>query len=153
MTTPTFLYNLKSVAPSSFAMAKLDSDFNIAAVYNLAPSKNGHYSCDCPANARAVITKPCKHRRMLPIMLGAVNTDRFYNPENGSWCQLLGDLDRPQAEPPIDLEAAPSPIGSTGSGETRAAPITADMAVVDVLSIIPSSSPTAPSQAPTIRRR
>lgn len=128
MSNPTFLYNLKSQG-TAFIMAKLDTDFNVAAVYNLTP-KGFSYTCDCPANSRSVVTKPCKHKRMMPMMLGAVNTDRFYNPESSSWCQPLGDIDRPQAEPEtladipmgqlsntervvmeaLVCEAAPSPI-------------------------------------------
>lgn len=104
------IYNLKLLAHDTYAMAKFDADdFTVLAVYNLAPSRNGHFSCDCPANNRTVITKPCKHRRMLPLMLGAVNTDRFYNPDTGAWCEPLGDLDRPEAGRYGEAEAAEAP--------------------------------------------
>ena len=42
---------------------------------------------------------------MLPFMLGAVNTDRFYEPESRSWCQPLApDLAAAvagEARPPV----------------------------------------------------
>lgn len=99
MTQPNPIYNLRSLADGAFMMAKFDEDFCVAATYTLTPSRNGHYSCDCPAGSRAVVTKLCKHRRMLPLMIGAVNTDRFYEPEHGAWCEPLGDLFRPTADP------------------------------------------------------
>lgn len=85
------LYNLKSVAPGHWAIAKFDADFNVAAIYNLI--EKGHsYTCDCPANNRSVVTKPCKHKRMMPFMLGAANTPRFFDPEAGRWHEpLLGE--------------------------------------------------------------
>jgi len=93
------IYNLKMLAPNKYQMAKFDEEFNVQAVYNLLPASKGQgYTCDCPANNRTVITKLCRHRRMLPLMLGAVNTDRFYEPETGSWCEPLGDLLRPTAD-------------------------------------------------------
>ncbi len=97
------LYNLKSLAPNTYALAKFDADFNVLAVYNLAP-KGHSYTCDCPANQRSVVTKPCKHKRFLPFMLGAVNTDRFFDPETGSWHQPLGDMHRVEPEPELTAE-------------------------------------------------
>lgn len=147
-----FLYNLRSTL-SGFAMAKLDSDWNVAAVYNLAPSRNGHFSCDCPANARAVITKPCKHRRMLPMMLGAVNTDRFYDPENGSWCQPLGDLHRVDLEQVVG-EAAPLPIDPVAVFENAKRELEAAGVPDPVYVPVPDPNPVRiPSSAPTLRRR
>src|SRR5579872_1886367 len=104
MTAPTFLYNLKSNGPA-FVMAKLDADLNIAAVYNLAP-KGFSFTCDCPANNRTVNLKPCKHKRMLPFMLGAVNTDRFYDPDTRTWHQPLtvaGEAGLPASEDESDV--------------------------------------------------
>lgn len=88
------LYNLHIVEPGHYKMAKFDSDFNVAAVYDLT-AKGAGYSCNCPASARVVKYKPCKHQRMLPYMLGAVNTDRFYDPETGRWHQPLA-IDKPE---------------------------------------------------------
>lgn len=82
------LYNLRILAEGHYAMAKFDPDFNVEAIYNLH-AKGVGYSCDCPAGQRSVKLKPCKHQRMLPFMLGAVNTDRFYDPEAGRWHQPL----------------------------------------------------------------
>lgn len=100
------LYNLRITTPGKFQMAKFDTDFNVEAVYDLE-AKGHSYTCNCPANNRTVITKPCKHKRMLPLMLGAVNTDRFYDPVTGSWSQPLGDLVRPQAVEVEGREALP----------------------------------------------
>lgn len=82
---PNPLYAVRQSGPDAFQMAKFSMpDFNVAAIYNL--TRKGHsYTCDCPASARAVKTKPCKHQRMMPYMLGAVNSDRFYEPETGNW--------------------------------------------------------------------
>lgn len=86
---PAPLYAVRQFAPDEFQMAKFSMpDFNVEAVYNLR--KKGHgYTCDCPASHRAVKTKPCKHQRMMPYMLGAVNSDRFYEPESGRWINAL----------------------------------------------------------------
>lgn len=97
------LYNLKQLAPNKFQLAKFDEDFNVAAIYNIEPHR-GDWSCDCPANQRTVVLKKCKHRRMMPLMLGACNTDRFFDPNTGNWLQPLGDIDRPQAKPSIASE-------------------------------------------------
>lgn len=107
MTKPApSLYNLKLLAPNHFAMAKFSSDFEVEAVYELASNGRGDYSCSCPANLRSVVLKKCKHRRMLPLMLGAVNTDRFFDPASGSWHQPLGDLARPEAKPEVACTCA-----------------------------------------------
>lgn len=86
---PNPLYAVRQFGPDEFQMAKFSMpDFNVEAVYNLR--RRGHsYTCDCPASARAVKTKPCKHQRMMPYMLGAVNSDRFYEPETGQWINAL----------------------------------------------------------------
>ena len=83
------LYALRMLAPGHFTLAKFTMpDFTVEATYNLTAKGTG-YACDCPASARVVKYKPCKHQRMLPFMLGACNTDRFYEPESRSWCQPL----------------------------------------------------------------
>ena len=102
------LYALRLVAPGHFTLAKFTMpDFNVEATYNLIAKGTG-YACDCPASARVVKYKPCKHQRMLPFMLGAVNTDRFYEPESRSWCQplapdLVGEAAQ-QSGAPIEAE-------------------------------------------------
>ena len=108
----TTLYALRLLSGTSVSeMAKFDEDFNVAAVYHLEP-KGFSYTCDCPANLRSVVTKPCKHKRIMPVMLGAVNTDRFYEPESRSWCQPLA--------PDLVGEAEPRVVGSvTGRTESN----------------------------------
>ena len=83
------LYALRSVGDNAYQMAKFDSDFNVEATYNLI-AKGSDFSCDCPANNRSVVLKRCKHRRMMVVMLGAVNIDRFFDPITGQWHQPLG---------------------------------------------------------------
>jgi len=86
---PNPLYALRLVAPGHFAMAKFSMpDFNVEATYNLT-QKGAGFSCDCPAGQRSVKLKPCKHQRMIPYMMGACNTDRFYEPETRAWVQPL----------------------------------------------------------------
>lgn len=101
------LYNLRSLTPDSFMIAKFDDDFNVEATYTLTASRNGHYTCDCPAGSRSVVTKPCRHRLMLPTLLPAVDTDRFYGHDTGKFCEPLGDLLRPTADP-VGQEALPN---------------------------------------------
>ncbi len=89
MTQAPPLYALRMMAQGHYMIAKFSMpDFTVEATYNLIAKGTG-YACDCPASARVVKYKPCKHQRMLPFMLGAVNTDRFYEPESRSWCQPL----------------------------------------------------------------
>ena len=86
---PRPLYALRMMAQGHYMIAKFTMpDFTVEATYNLT-AKGAGYACDCPASARVVKYKPCKHLRMLPFMLGACNTDRFYEPESRSWCQPL----------------------------------------------------------------
>ena len=87
--SPRPLYALRMMAQGHYLIAKFAMpDFTVEATYNLIAKGTG-YACDCPASARVVKYKPCKHQRMLPFMLGACNTDRFYEPESRSWCQPL----------------------------------------------------------------
>lgn len=102
------LYNLRLLGPDKYAIAKFDDDFNVEAVYELTRNGAG-FRCSCPAGLRTVKLKPCKHQRMLPFMLGAVNTDRFYDPERQQWHQpMTADLheitreSEGAVEPPIE---------------------------------------------------
>ena len=98
MTNSAPIYNLRLVASGAYAMAKFSMpDFNVEAVYNLT-AKGAGFACDCPAGARSIKLKPCKHQRMIRFMLGAVNTERFYEPQSGTWSSPLtafrnGDTD------------------------------------------------------------
>ena len=99
MTQAPPLYALRMMAQGHYLIAKFTMpDFTVEATYNLTAKGTG-YACDCPASARVVKYKPCKHQRMLPFMLGAVNTDRFYEPESRSWCQPLAPDLVGEAEP------------------------------------------------------
>lgn len=129
------LYNLRMLAPNKYQMAKFDSDFNVEAIYNLEP-KGHDFTCDCPANQRSVITKRCKHRRFLPFMIGAANTNRFYDPETGRWHEPLAHL---------GIEAEP---------EQPAAPVQQQAEVKEVVAApLGALPPSPPSGQPTIRRR
>ena len=112
MTQAPPLYALRMMAQGHFTLAKFAMpDFTVEAIYNLIAKGTG-YACDCPASARVVKYKPCKHQRMLPFMLGACNTDRFYEPESRSWCQPLA--------PDLVGEAEPRVVGSvTGRTESN----------------------------------
>ena len=87
------IYNLKSIEPNRFAMAKFSEDFEVEAVYELEPGAHHGYSCTCPAGSRKVRIKPCKHVKMMTVMMGAVNTDRFYDPVTGQWSQPLATIE------------------------------------------------------------
>lgn len=100
------IYNLKSSA-SGFVLGKFDEDLNLLAAYNLTKSGGG-YSCDCPASARTVKLKPCKHQRMLRVMVGAVNLPRFYDPETGNWSEPIGQ-GFIEADPVVEPAPAAAP--------------------------------------------
>lgn len=88
MTEQLPLYALRTAGPDTFQMAKFAMpDFNVEATYNLARKGTG-WTCDCPANGRSVVLKPCKHKRMMPLMLGAVNLPRFFEPTAGRWIEV-----------------------------------------------------------------
>src|SRR5262249_6103834 len=100
-------YNLRSVSQSHFQMAKFDDDLNVEAVYNLI-AKGPGFSCDCPASARVVKYKPCKHQRMIGLMMGAVNTERFYDPDTRTWAEPLAHLRNGDRDGlPMTLETGP----------------------------------------------
>ena len=126
------LYNLRLLAPNHYAMGKFDEDFNVAAIYNLTPRGQG-YACDCPAGQRSVKLKPCKHQRMLPYMVGAVNTERFYDPETRLWHQPLqgfrnGDGDGLPDAAPVGAQA-PIPL-ATPPSEVVARPVVAATPII-----------------------
>lgn len=163
MPQPNPLYAVRCFAPGEYQMAKFSMpDFNVEAVYNIR-SKGHGYSCDCPAGQRTVKLKPCKHQRMMPYMLGAVNSDRFYEPETGRWINAL----------PVELTKegyegmAPPPAGVTvvgldnpevlhntiaaALGEQPAQVITPPPQVVEPTVVYNSPPPSATH--PTIKRR
>ena len=135
MTNP--LYALRSVGDNHYQMAKFDSDFNVEIIYNLI-AKRGDFSCDCPANNRSVVLKRCKHRRMMPLMLGAVNTDRFFDPETGRWHQPLAK----------DLAELIANEQGEVVGEAVPVPEPIELSAVAVASPTPSMP-----QAPQVTRR
>lgn len=136
------LYNLKSVTSGHFAIAKFDSDFNVAAIYNLH-AKGTDYTCDCPANNRSVVLKRCKHRKMLPLMMGAVNTPRFFDPEKGQWHEpMLGEAPASEASelpiPGVDdaLEQPAAPTSPRAQPQAQAGEGTSALALP-----LPTSGP------------
>lgn len=130
------LYNLRIAAPGHYQMAKFDNDFNVAAVYDLTAKGQG-FACSCPAGLRSVKLKPCKHQRMLPYMLGAVNSNRFYDPELRQWHTPLA-IDEPEPR-----EA----LGPNGSAELPAQPSASGAQVVE-----PSAARKQPPTATIVRR-
>ena len=147
------LYNLKQTGPTSFTLGKFDADLNVAAVYHLEAKGHG-YLCDCPANQRSVVTKPCKHKRMLPFMLGATNSDRFYDPESRSWHQPLAQMGQGDN---MDMSFKTEPALADAVGLKQDASLTkVTRVVVEPETIIDTVSlvePPASSAAPTLRRR
>lgn len=153
------LYNLRSLAHDTFMIAKFTDDFEVESTYTLTV-KGFSYTCDCPANNRAVVTRPCRHKLMMPTLLPAVDTDRFYDHDTGKFCTPLGDLLRPTADPEgqevlEDVGEAPgSPIQQT---ETQTFHYLTDEPPIKytlrrVVDAPPAPAPLPPS-APTIRRR
>lgn len=149
MTEQLPLYALRTAGPDTFQMAKFDSDFNVEATYNLTRKGTG-WTCDCPANGRSVVLKPCKHKRMMPLMLGAVNLPRFYEPTTGRWIEV--------AEVAPGLPAADDVASEASSCPSEAEPVTiadvpfgelseTEAAIVEVI-----KPPPAPSTG-GIRRR
>lgn len=122
------LYNLRAIGPA-YMIAKFDSDFNVESTYTLTASRNGHYTCDCPAGSRSVVTKPCRHRLMLPALLPAVDTDRFYDYDTGKFCEPLGDLADLRAE----VDQSPLPILQYNAKTDSVAPISGQQLVGEAL--------------------
>ena len=102
------LYNLRRLAPDTFMIAKFTDDFEVESTYTLT-AKGFSYTCDCPANNRSVVTKPCRHKLMMPTLLPKVDTDRFYDHDTGKFSTPLGDLADLRSE--IDL-APPEVVGT-----------------------------------------
>src|ERR1017187_5811710 len=73
------LYNIKR-GPHGYAIAKFDEALNLLAAYDTSAK-----SCSCPAGPRPT----CRHRKMLPRMLGNVDTDAFYCYETNVWHRPL----------------------------------------------------------------
>lgn len=170
------LYNLRIIGPDKYAVAKFDEDFNVEAVYELTRHGAG-FRCSCPAGLRTVKLKPCKHQRMLPFMLGAVNTDRFFDPERGQWHQpMTADLheitrESEAAEPPTgavdiglsreaqidaawDRQAEEPPVETSVNGQDlEPQPPTEPPAPVAVAPTVPSPNRPPPSANPIVTRR
>lgn len=152
------LYNLRLFAPNHYAMAKFSNEFEVEAVYNLV-AKGYSYTCDCPANNRTVVTKPCKHKRMMPLMLGAVNTDRFFDPERGQWHQPLAHMGLDEQAMKVNANLAA--LASEASGIEDNNPLNlppyngppVDHSEAILAADLKLTGPSLRSTAPTIRRR
>ena len=111
------LYNIRR-GPIGHQLGKFDDDFNVVAIYDVSLK-----SCTCPAGVRP----SCKHRKMLPRMLTAVDTDQFYCYETQQWHTPLGDLARPQAAPSegkaLASEASSSELGISTKFEQPQRPL------------------------------
>ena len=90
------LYNIKR-GPHGFAIGKFDEDLNLLAAYNT----DSDY-CSCPAGPRPT----CRHRKMLPRMLGRVDTDEFYCYETQTWHQPLAAPPERKIPSPWTVEAS-----------------------------------------------
>jgi|SRR5581483_2406622 len=155
----TTLYNLRS-AGSNYVIAKFDADLNFEIAYNLT-RKGAGFLCDCPANSRSVVLRPCKHKRMLPMMLGAVNTQRFYCPETGTWCEPIvlpqEEPKQPVDAPGVSIQQAQAevvgqpqpPLPTTQPAEAPAVPASAPQAQREQV----LASPVVPAPSPILRRR
>ncbi len=135
----TNMYNLRLVSPGHFQMAKFDEALNVLAVYDLT-SKGTSYSCNCPASARVVKYKPCRHQRMMPFMMGAVNTQRFYIPDSGSWIEPIIE--------PVPEEAAKAEGQSLHEHLEAVAGLTPEPIMPK-----PEPKPTVQSSYPIVARR
>ena len=139
------LYALRMMSQGHFTLAKFAMpDFTVEATYNLIAKGTG-YACDCPASARVVKYKPCKHQRMLPFMLGACNTDRFYEPESRSWCQPLA----PDLAAAVASEAQPPVVD--GKTKDEAIQALSDLVGFDVTD--DNARPPLAAEPPKLRRR
>jgi hypothetical protein len=107
------LYNLRSLTADTYMICKFDDDFSVESTYTLT-AKGFSYTCDCPANNRAVVTKPCRHKLMMPTLLPHVDTDRFYDHDTGKFCSPLGDLIRPEAAPEVSVSGFKAEVEIVG---------------------------------------
>ena len=158
------LYNLKRLAQDTYMIAKFTDDFTVEATYTLV-QKGFSYLCDCPANNRSVVTKPCRHKLMMPTLRPKVDTDEFYDHDTGRFCTPLGDLLRLEAKPEVSvLEAEAEIVGealgsSVQQTETHIVEYLTNEpprynAVALSIDVPPSPAPASlPPSAPTIRRR
>ena len=150
------LYNLRVLAPNHFAMAKFNSDFNVEAVYELVVKGSG-YTCNCPAGQRTVKLKPCKHQRMMPFMLGAVNTNRFYDPDTGNWAAPLAGMDAViDNEPPVVETGNPIAAAATNhllEDMIPQPPVETPHPVQAQAAEAAHSQPPRPTGAPIVTRR
>lgn len=98
------LYALRK-SPLGFSITKFDTDFNPEATYDLTVGLHNNYGCSCPAAKRSV----CRHRIMLPRMLGHVGDGWFYNYETQKWHRPLVEEAQLATEPSANAEGASSP--------------------------------------------
>ena len=138
------LYNLRSLAHDTYMICKFSDDFSVESTYTLT-AKGFSYLCDCPANNRSVVTKPCRHKLMMPTLLPKVDTDEFYDHDTGRFSTPLGDLFWPTA----DLEGQEAlPV----VGEAPGSPVPTELPTIAQGDYSPRAG-VVPSPAPTIRRR
>lgn len=123
------LYALRSLTVKDFQIAKLSDDMNVEATYNLVKANGFGYRCDCPASYKLKL-KPCKHQRMLPLLMGAVNLPRFYNPDTGAWISLL------EAAPGLKIEHEEGEAKMQGEDRTATQ-------IVEDTKALPSPDPAA----------
>ena len=138
------LYNLRSLSPDTYMICKFSDDFSVESTYTLT-AKGFSYLCDCPANNRSVVTKPCRHKLMMPTLLPKVDTDEFYDHDTGRFSTPLGDLFWPTA----DLEGQEAlPVVD----EAPDSPVPTELPTIAQGDYSPRAG-VVPSPAPTIRRR
>lgn len=106
-------YALRIIAPNTFQIAKFTDDFIVDATYTLTRKGIG-FTCDCPANYKNKM-KPCKHQRMMPFLMGAVNLPRFFDPDTGNWHGLMS------LAPGMQMEHAEGEAATFGKGPAIAA--------------------------------
>lgn len=107
-------YALRIIAPNTYQIAKFTDAFIVDATYTL--TRKGHgYSCDCPAGFKNKL-KACKHQRMMPYLMGAVNLPRFFDPDTGNWHGLMDVAPGMEMEH-ADGEAAIAPQVQKGVAE------------------------------------
>ena len=127
MTEGMTLYNIRR-GPHGFSLAKFDENLNLLAAYDVDPKY-----CSCPAGPRPT----CRHRKMLPRMLGKVDSAEFYCYETQTWHSPLegrgfnneveadvvaeGEQRRVGfAEPPkVEREPISAPVQPAASGGIR----------------------------------
>lgn len=129
-------YSLRS-APSGFTIHKITHDGDGDTTYTLTPKGSFGFACDCPANSRPVILRPCKHRRMLPSMLARLDTGAMYEPESGAWTVPMFDPEtgnpiQPVTQNDIIDEYVESCERHPSEAKARSIPVTATAGAVPV---------------------